>query len=78
MSRPSLNPWDTSSEIIHSLLPAFLVTVLGVNELSIGITMHNETNPSAITVGGMERRPAVAGDGAFTCAAGWLRRVTTN
>ena len=28
---------DTSSEIIHSLLPAFLVTVLGANALSIGI-----------------------------------------
>jgi MFS family permease len=28
---------DTSSEIIHSLLPAFLVTVLGANGLSIGI-----------------------------------------
>src|SRR5215469_14030702 len=28
---------DTSSEIIHSLLPAFLVTVLGANVLSIGI-----------------------------------------
>jgi MFS family permease len=28
---------DTSSEIIHSLLPAFLVTVLGVGALSIGI-----------------------------------------
>src|SRR5437870_1868153 len=28
---------DTSSEIIHSLLPAFLVTVLGVSALSVGI-----------------------------------------
>jgi len=28
---------DTSWEIIHSLLPAFLVTVLGANGLSIGI-----------------------------------------
>ena len=28
---------DTSSEIIHSLLPAVLVTVLGANALSIGI-----------------------------------------
>jgi len=28
---------DTSSEIIHSLLPAFLVTILGANGLSIGI-----------------------------------------
>ena len=28
---------DTSSEIIHSLLPAFLVTVLGANALSIGV-----------------------------------------
>ena len=28
---------DTSSEIIHSLLPAFLVTVLGANGLAIGI-----------------------------------------
>ena len=28
---------DPSSEIIHSLLPAFLVTVLGANALSIGI-----------------------------------------
>jgi MFS family permease len=27
---------DTSSEIIHSLLPAFLVTVLGVNAFSVG------------------------------------------
>jgi hypothetical protein len=28
---------DVSSEIIHSLLPAFLVTVLGVSAFSIGI-----------------------------------------
>src|SRR5262252_1014485 len=28
---------DTSSEIIHSLLPAFLATVIGANGLSIGI-----------------------------------------
>jgi hypothetical protein len=28
---------DTSSEIIHSLLPAFLVTVLGATALSVGI-----------------------------------------
>lgn len=28
---------DTSSEIIHSLLPSFLVTVLGVSALSVGI-----------------------------------------
>jgi MFS family permease len=28
---------DTSSEIIHSLLPAFLVTVLGASALSVGI-----------------------------------------
>jgi MFS family permease len=28
---------DTSSEIIHSLLPAFMVTVLGVSALSVGI-----------------------------------------
>ena len=28
---------DTSSEIIHSLLPVFLVTVLGADGLSIGI-----------------------------------------
>jgi hypothetical protein len=28
---------DISSEIIHSLLPAFLVTVLGVSAFSIGI-----------------------------------------
>src|SRR5215469_3265942 len=28
---------DTSTELIHSLLPAFLVTVLGANGLSIGI-----------------------------------------
>jgi len=28
---------DTSSEIIHSLLPAILVTVIGANGLSIGI-----------------------------------------
>ena len=28
---------DISSEMIHSLLPAFLVTVLGVSALSVGI-----------------------------------------
>src|ERR1700730_7383312 len=28
---------DISSEVIHSLLPAFLVTVLGVSAFSIGI-----------------------------------------
>ena len=27
---------DTSSEIIHGLLPAFLVTVLGANAFSVG------------------------------------------
>ena len=27
---------DTSSEIIHGLLPAFLVTVLGASALSVG------------------------------------------
>jgi hypothetical protein len=28
---------DTSSEIIHGLLPAFLVTVLGASALSVGL-----------------------------------------
>ena len=28
---------DTSSEIIHGLLPAFLVTVLGANARSVGL-----------------------------------------
>ncbi len=28
---------DISSEVIHSLLPAFLVTVLGVSALSVGL-----------------------------------------
>ena len=33
--------------------------------ISDDVSIHSETNPSAITAAGMERRPAVAGGGAF-------------
>ena len=40
---------DISSEIIHSLLPAFLVTVLGVSALSIGIIEGIAEATAAVT-----------------------------
>ena len=40
---------DTSSELIHSLLPAFMVSVLGLNILTIGLIEGIAESTAAIT-----------------------------
>jgi hypothetical protein len=46
---------DTSSELIHSLLPVFLVSVLGASALSVGLIGEVAEATAAITKFSLER-----------------------